>query len=149
MSPRDTARATVGATSIVIDYGRPSLRGRDVFVHGVLGDTVWRTGANAATQFTTTTDLTIDGRRLAAGTYSLWTHVSPDNLSYELVFNSQVGQWGTEHHFDRDLIRVPLATSRLLSPVERFLIRIEPNDRGAVLTLEWGRLELRTTLGVS
>jgi hypothetical protein len=146
MSPRDTARATFGSTRILIDYGRPSLRGRDVFVHGVLGDTLWRTGANAATQFTTTTDLVIGGKRVSAGTYTLWTHASPDNSSYELVVNSQVGQWGTEHHFERDLISIPLATRRLESPIERFSITMEPTATGAQLKLAWGRLELSTPI---
>ena len=142
MSPRDTARATFGSTRIVIDYGRPSLRGRAVFAHGVLGDTVWRTGANAATQFTATTDLLIGGKRLAAGTYSLWTRVSANNSSYELVFNSQVGQWGTEHHAERDVLSVPLATRRLGSSIEQFTIRVARVAAGGVLSLTWGNLEL-------
>jgi hypothetical protein len=146
MSPRDTARATFGSTRILIDYGRPSMRGRDVFVHGVLGDTLWRTGANAATQFTTNADLVIGGKRIAAGTYTLWTHVSPDNSMYELIFNSQVGQWGTEHHFERDLISAPLAVRRLGSPIEQFSITIEPTAAGAMLKLTWGRLELATPI---
>jgi hypothetical protein len=148
MSPRDTARASFGSTRILIDYGRPSLRGRDVFAHGVLGDTLWRTGANAATQFTTSTDLVIDGKRISAGTYTLWTHVASDNSSYELIFNSQVGQWGTEHHFERDLITIPLAVRRLGSPVEQFSITVEPTAVGALLKLAWGRLELSTPIGV-
>lgn len=148
MSPRDTARATVGSTRIVIDYGRPSLRGRVVFSHGVLGDTVWRTGANAATQFTTTTDLLIGGKRLAAGTYSLWTRVSPNNSSYELIFNSQVGQWGTEYHAERNVLSVPLATRRLGSSIEQFTMAVDRVAAGGVLTLAWGNLELSTPIAV-
>jgi len=49
-STRDTARATIGGANVWVDYGRPALRGRNVWVNGVLGDTIWRTGANAATQ---------------------------------------------------------------------------------------------------
>ncbi|MEP6620148.1 MAG: DUF2911 domain-containing protein [bacterium] len=146
MSPRDTARATFGSTRILVDYGRPSLRGREVFSHGVLGDTLWRTGANAATQFTTTTDLLVGGKRIAAGTYTLWTRVSPDNASYQLVFNSQVGQWGTEHHVDRDVMSIPLAVRRVGSPTEQFSITMEPAATGAVLRFAWGRLELSTLI---
>jgi hypothetical protein len=148
MSPRDSARVTIGPGRILIDYGRPSLRGRDVFAHGVLGDTLWRTGANAATQFTTTTDLVIGGHRLAAGTYSLWTHVSTDNASYDLIFNSQIGQWGTEHHAERDLFGIPLAVRRLGAPIEQFTITVEPTAGGALLKLAWGRLELSAPIGV-
>lgn len=146
MSPRDTTRATLGSTRILIDYGRPSLRGRDVFVHGVLGDTLWRAGANAATQFTTSTDVTIGGRRIPAGTYTLWMRVSADNASYQLVFNSQVGQWGTEHHFDRDLVSIPLTVRRLAAPTEQFVIAVQPGGAGAQLRFAWGRVELTTPM---
>jgi len=53
-------------------------------VNGVLGDTIWRTGANAATQLRTDADITIGGAPVPAGTYSLWTHASPRG-GYELM----------------------------------------------------------------
>jgi hypothetical protein len=54
-----TVQAAVGSAHLWIDYGRPALRGRDVWANGVLGDTLWRTGANAATQFRTDVDLVL------------------------------------------------------------------------------------------
>ncbi len=143
LSPRDTVRAQLNGATITIDYGRPSVRGRAVWGHGVLGDTLWRAGANAATQLTTTADLMVGGKLLPAGTYSLWVHAAPNNSSYELVINSQHGQWGTEHHFDRDLVRVPLAVRHLASNIEQFAIVIQPRASGeANLTLRWANLEL-------
>src|SRR5581483_5153663 len=109
ISPRDTVRTTLGGAAISIDYGRPAVRGRSVFNRGVLGDTIWRTGANAATQFVTTRDLIVGRDTLRAGAYSIWMHVTPDDSAYFLVFNSQTGQWGTEHHPERDVLSVPLA----------------------------------------
>jgi len=76
-STRDTVEATVGAARLWIDYGRPALRGRDVWVNGVLGDTLWRTGANAATQLRTNVDLVVGGATVPAGTYTLWTAATP------------------------------------------------------------------------
>jgi len=148
ISPRDTARGTVANAKIMIDYGRPSVRGRNVFVHGVLGDTIWRAGANAATQFTSTTDLSVGGKRLPAGTYSLWVHVRPDNSAYDLVFNSQSGQWGTEHHFDRDVLTVPLEVRRAPSSVEQLSFELEQAGPGAILRLRWANLELSESLTV-
>jgi hypothetical protein len=137
MSPRDTVRATIGNAAITIDYGRPAARGRAVFARGVLGDTLWRTGANAATRFVTTHDLIIGRDTLRAGAYSLWTGVSADNSSYALVFNSQTGQWGTEHHAERDVLRAPLTIERLSTPVERFTIRLPSGGSTSALRLEW------------
>ena len=142
ISPRDTVRAQIGSATITIDYGRPASRGRDVFAHGVLGDTLWRTGANAATQFTTTEELLLGKDTLRAGTYSLWTRVSPDNQRYALVFNSQTGQWGTEHHAERDVLSVPLRRVDLAKPVERFTIALSSGAKRGELRLEWSARSL-------
>src|SRR4029079_16832555 len=88
VTTRDTVRATIAGNAMSIDYGRPSLRGRNVWTNGVLGDTIWRTGANAATELTTLRDLQlIGGQIVPAGKYTLWTHVYPRNTIYELIFN--------------------------------------------------------------
>jgi hypothetical protein len=135
LTGRDTARATVGGAQLRVDYGRPSLRGRNVFANGVLGDTLWRTGANAATQFRTDRDLEIGGRTLAAGLYTLWTHWSGDRV--ELVINAQTGQWGTQYDPTRDVMRVPLTLATWDGvPAELFTIAV--SDQGG----QRGQLQL-------
>jgi prepilin-type processing-associated H-X9-DG protein len=141
-STRDTARATIGNAHVWVDYGRPALRGRDVWVNGVLGDTIWRTGANAATQLRTDADLTIGGATVPAGIYSLWTHATP--RGYELIVNKQAGQWGTEYHADRDLVRVPLRETTAASMAERFTIALDPPG---TLSLTWGTKQLSVPIG--
>lgn len=140
-STRDTVQATVGAAHLWIDYGRPALRGRDVWVNGVLGDTLWRTGANAATQFRSDADVLVGGATVPAGTYTLWTATGANG--YRLVINRQFGQWGTVYDAKRDLVRVPLRESSVSSPVERFTIDVEPQSTGgAQLNLTWGTKRL-------
>jgi hypothetical protein len=144
-SSRDTVKATIGGAHLWIDYGRPSLRGRDVWVNGVLGDTLWRTGANAATQFRTDVDLVLGGSTIPAGTYTLWTAATPSG--YRLVVNRQTGQWGTVYDATRDLVRVPLRESTVATPVERFTIELEPQSNGAVfLNFTWGTKRLSVPL---
>ena len=149
ISPRDTVRATVGGASVMIDYGRPSVRGRVVYSHGVLGDSVWRTGANAATQIVATRDLVFGPDTLRAGAYSVWTRVAPNNGAYSLVFNSQTGQWGTEHHSERDVLSVPLSVERLPASVEKFTIHIVPLGHGSQLRLEWASMALTVPVTVA
>ena len=139
ISPRDTVEATVGAAHLWIDYGRPALRGRDVWENGVLGDTLWRTGANAATQFRTDVPLVLGGKTIPAGIYTLWTATTG---GYQLVVNKQVGQWGTVYDSKQDLVRVPLKESSVPTPVERFTIGVEPQSTGALLELTWGTRRL-------
>ena len=73
LSPRDTVRATAGGAALWIDYGRPGKRGRTVFGGIVPYGEVWRTGANAATQFKTDKALAFGGTVVPAGFYTLWT----------------------------------------------------------------------------
>ena len=142
LSPRDTVNASVGSARLWVDYSRPSARGRRVFsANGVLGDTIWRTGANAATQLQTDAPLTIAGQTVPAGKYTLWTVAIPGR--YQLVINKQVGQWGTEYHADQDLVRVPLQATQLPQPVDRFTIAVDPSGGNAgVLRIRWDTTEL-------
>lgn len=139
-SPRDTVNADIAGAHVWVDYGRPALRGRDVWANGVLGDTIWRTGANAATQLRTDKALVIAGQTIPAGMYTIWTRAVGG--SYALIFNKQVGQWGTEYHADRDLVRVPLAVTTLPSPVDRFTIAVVPQASGGAIQLQWGTRQL-------
>ena len=147
-STRDTARALVAGNTMSIDYGRPMLRGHNVWSNGVLGDTLWRTGANAATEFRTQRDIRINGQTIPAGAYTLWTHVFPGNSRYELIFNRQTGQWGTVYNPSQDLVRVPLTDRSMPNSAERFTMVIEPRGDGGVIAMQWGtkRLEVPFTV---
>ena len=140
LSPRDTVRANIGNATFTIDYGRPLVRGR-VLVGNILPyDRVWRTGANAATQFTTSAPITLAGMQVPAGAYTLWT--VPRTRGAELIVNRQTGQWGTEYDDSQDLGMAPMKTDTLATPVEKFIISIVSSGpaRGA-LGMEWGPFE--------
>jgi hypothetical protein len=138
MSVRDTVRATIGRANVLIDYGRPLRRGRTIFGGIVPFDTVWRTGANAATQLRTDVDLSMGGVTIPAGTYTLWT-VPSRTGTWKLVVNRQTGQWGTVYDPSRDLARIDLRTETVDTPVERFTITVEPQGEGGVLAIAWDR----------
>jgi hypothetical protein len=138
MSVRDTVRATVGRANLLVDYGRPLRRGRTIFGGIVPFDTVWRMGANAATQFRTDADLSMGGVTIPAGTYTLWTIPSRTG-SWKLVVNRQTGQWGTVYDPARDLARIDLQTETVETPVDQFTITVEPRGDGGVLALAWDR----------
>lgn len=147
LSPRDTVRANLGAASITIDYSRPLARGR-VLLGGVIPyDRVWRTGANAATQFTTSAPITLAGIKVAAGTYTLWT--IPHQNGVDLVVNGQAGQWGTEYNPARDVARAPMQSSAVATPVEQFTIAVGRREAGGgTLTFEWGTFRWTASIDV-
>lgn len=135
-SPRDTARGTVAGAHLLVDYGRPSKRGRVIWGGLVPWGDVWRTGANAATTFVTDKDLVIGGTAVPAGTYTLYS-VPNQSGPWLLVVNKQTKQWGTEYHQEQDLARIPMTTSPISSPVEKFEISIVPEGQGGAIHLAW------------
>ena len=145
LSVRDTARGSIGSATITIDYGRPLARGRTLLGSVINYDRIWRTGANAATQFTTTAPISIAGLAVPAGTYTLWT--VPHTTGVDLIVNRQSGQWGTEYSSAQDLGTVKLTTAEVATPVEKFTISVvaEGAGRGA-LVLEWGTFRWRAPI---
>jgi Protein of unknown function (DUF2911) len=147
LSVRDTTRATIGRATFSVDYGRPLARGRTLLGNVISYDRVWRTGANAATQFTTSAPITLAGLALPAGTYTLWTVPHPQRV--DLIVNRQTGQWGTEYSRARDLGTAPMKSDSLAHPVEEFTIAIEPKDaRHGTLALMWGTFRWTATIEV-
>jgi hypothetical protein len=137
LSVRDTARATIGQASIWIDYGRPLARGRTLLGNIIPYGEVWRTGANAATQFSTSALITLAGMKLAPGMYTLWT--VPSATGVDLIVNKQSGQWGTGYDYSFDLGKAPMTTAATGTPVEKFTISIAPVDaHHGTLVMEWG-----------
>ena len=136
ISPRDSVSATIGNARVTIGYGRPSARGRRIWgPNGVLGDTLWRTGANASTRLITTAPLLVGGQPLAPGNYVVSTLAVPGR--YQLILSRDT----------TEVLRVPLSTRPLDPPVEQFTIVVEPTtDRAGVLRLRWEALELAVTL---
>ena len=135
-SPRDTSRVTVSGAHLLVDYGRPSKRGRAIYGGLVPWGKVWRTGANAATTFVTDKPLVIGGKAVPAGTYTLYT-VPNQSGPWLLVVNKQTKQWGTEYHEDQDLARIPLTTASISAPVEQFTIDLGAQGSGGVIGLVW------------
>jgi hypothetical protein len=134
-SPADTVRATVGAANIEIAYSRPFKRGRRIFGNIVPLDSVWRTGANAATMFTTTADLMFGNTLVPAGKYTLWS--LPTATGAKLIINSQTGQWGTDYDASKDFARLDMTQTTLASPVEEFTFAVIPQGTGGIIRFAW------------
>jgi hypothetical protein len=137
LSVRDTMQAQIGNVMFTIDYGRPLMRGRKLLGDVIPYDRVWRTGANAATQFTTSAPIKLAGMQVPAGTYTLWT--IPHTGGVDLIINKQSGQWGTEYNSARNLGIAGMTTQAITAPLEEFTISIIPGDtRHGTLVMEWG-----------
>jgi hypothetical protein len=137
-SPRDTVRATISGATILVDYSRPAMRGRDIFGGLVPWNQPWRTGADLPTTLITDQPLLIGGQTLPAGSHALNTLPTP--TGWKLIVMKEIPRWGIPYPGeDHDLFRVDMTVTRLDTPVEQMTIRLESAGQGGVLHVEWDR----------
>jgi len=137
---------TVGTTDIAIKYSRPNVRGREIFGALVPYDKVWRTGANAATQITLSNDVTINGQKLAAGTYSIFS--IPSQSEWTLIFNKDITASEQSYSQEKDALRVKASASGN-TKVESFSFDLSDiTDSTANLNFSWADKKVSAKIGV-
>ncbi|MEO5717597.1 MAG: DUF2911 domain-containing protein [Chthoniobacterales bacterium] len=138
-SQHATVTQRVGLTDISVDYSRPNVRGREIFGGLVPYDTVWRTGANAATRIKFSDAVKIGGKDLAAGEYAFFT--IPGKEKWTAIFSKNVKTWGAyDYKQDTDALRVEVTPTTLANPVESFTIDFDNlKDDSAIIALEWDK----------
>lgn len=99
-SPLGSVEQRVGLTDIKITYSRPSAKERVVFGELVAYDKLWRTGANASTKISFSTDVIIGGITVQAGEYSFYT--IPGKDKWKVILNSNLKNWGTTGYSEEE-----------------------------------------------
>jgi hypothetical protein len=125
--------------SININYSSPRAKGRKIFGTGdalVPYGEVWRTGANDATTFVTTANVSVGGKDVPAGNYTIFTVPNADQ--WMLIVNKKTGEWGIPYKYESDeLGRVPMMVSKTSGPVENFTIAFDQMGSKCTLRMEW------------
>jgi hypothetical protein len=125
-----------GGKTITIDYSSPRVKGRKIYGELVPFGQVWRTGANEATTFVTTADLSVGTATVPAGSYTIFT--VPNKDKWQLVISKKTGEWGTDYPGPSDdLARIDMKVSALPAAVENFTISLEKAGAGANLNIDW------------
>ncbi len=136
------------STEIVINYSRPGVKGRAVWGELVPFDKVWRTGANEATTISFSDDVLINGEKLAAGKYALFTQ--PGKTEWQIIFNSTPDQWGA---YDREPAKDVLSVTvkpETASPTEWLTFEFEQlNGTTAVAAMRWEKLKVPFTIATT
>jgi len=141
-SPKKTATGKIGAANVTITYSSPSVRGRKIWGDLVPYNKVWRAGANEATILETDKPLTIQGKKLPAGKYSLYA--IPGEKEWQIILNSQTGQWGIERNgettrkADKDVLVAKVKPKKSAAMQESLAYKINKNG----FVLEWENLEV-------
>ena len=140
-NPRATAKFEKGGQFVIIEYGRPSLKGRDMFAQLQAGK-IWRLGADKSTTLTCSSNISFGKTLIPQGSYSLWLR-KVDDKNYQLLFNKTTGQWGTEHDVTQDMAAVLLDMSQSSESVEQFTISFKEAPKGGEVDLLWGTVVLK------
>lgn len=143
-SPHETTTAMLAGKKITIVYGRPYVKGRDVWHTNVApAGKVWRTGADEATKFTTEVDLMVGSIHVPAGTYALFTIPSGDTKDWTLILNKTAEQMGAFKYDEKqDLGRAAMKVKKLTAPVEQLTITVEPGKgSNGTLKIAWADSE--------
>jgi hypothetical protein len=141
-SPPATATGKIKDATITIDYSSPAVKGRQIFGQLIPYGQVWRAGANEATIFETDKDITVEGKKLPAGKYSLYA--IPGEKEWTIIFNKQTGQWGvkrggaTTREEAQDALTVNVKPKKSSSMTERLAYDVTPKG----FVLRWENVEV-------
>ncbi len=141
-SPPAKVDATIlNGAAISLNYSSPAVKGRTIWGGLVPYNQVWRTGANEANVFQTDKDILVNGQKLPAGKYSLFT--IPGETEWTIIFNKEWDQWGTmKYNSSNDVLRVTTNPQKSLQFNERLKFTLEDS----VLSLLWENLQVNLLL---
>jgi hypothetical protein len=137
LSPPATAQCKFAdGKSITVNYSSPRAKGRKIYGGLVPYGQVWRTGANEATTFVTDTNLTVGGKDVPAGSYTIFT--VPNEDKWSLIINKKTGEWGIPYKYESDeLGRADMEVSKTDAPVENFTISFHEMGNGCHMYMDW------------
>lgn len=139
-SQKASVTQQIADTTITVNYSRPVAKGRILFgPDGIVKyDKIWMPGANEASFIKSNKDITINGKLLKAGSYSLWT--IPGLRKWTVIFNSDWDQWHTSYPGkDKDAARIEVAAGEECHmETLAFYFPVVGADSG-ILRLHWGK----------
>ncbi len=141
-SPKATVMQAVGITDISLEYSSPGVKGRVIWGELVPFGELWRTGANAATKLTVSRDVTVEGKPVPAGTYSLFT-IPQKEGAWTVVLNKNPNQGGTFGYDQKlDLVRFEVTPAKAPFRERMTFLFADTTESATRLDLEWGELRL-------
>ncbi len=139
--PAKVSETTKTGVTITIDYSQPSVKGRTFGKEIAPYGQVWRTGENEATVFEIDKDATIEGKKLAAGKYGLYS--VPGEKEWTIIFNKTWKQWGTNYKEEDDALRVTAKPQKSQTSTEKMTFTIAKDGK---VSLMWSDVEVHFTV---
>jgi hypothetical protein len=125
-------------TYVKVVYGQPYKRDREIFGDLVPYGEVWRTGANEATELTTTNDIIFAGQELTAGTYTLFS-IPREGPQWTVILNNELGQWGSFDYSDSsDVLRADVPAMDKQATTEAFTVQFGELEQDSTnIVMQW------------
>ncbi|MBK0402891.1 DUF2911 domain-containing protein [Adhaeribacter sp. BT258] len=141
-SPKAMVSQTIGLTEIKVNYYTPGVKNREIWGKLVPYGKVWRTGANEATMVTFSDDVVVQGEKLAAGTYSLFT-IPESHDNWTIIFNKRLNQWGAfDYKTEDDVLRVPVQAIQDDFHETLFFSFTDIKANSGTLNLNWEKIRI-------
>lgn len=149
-SPTEFIKQNFGLSSIELTYSRPSLKGRNVFGTVVLYDSLWRTGANAATKIRFNDPVEILGHKVDSGTYVIYT-IPKKNNEWTFILNRGITNSGVEGYKEsEDVFREKVKANTIASKVETFTMQFSNiTSESCGLSIMWDNVALNVPIKVN
>jgi hypothetical protein len=140
-SPAGTATQVIGLTEMTVSYHRPAVNGRKVWGGIVPYDQVWRAGANENTIVSFSSPVTVNGTKLAAGTYGL--HMIPTTGNWTVIFSNESGAWGSFSYDQKEDAARVTAKPEAADFQERLGFSFDdPGRDSVILAMRWEKLRV-------
>ena len=123
-------------------YSRPHLQGRKLFNDVLKFDEPWRLGANEATEIDFYKDVLIQGKKIKAGRYILYS--IPSQGKWTIILNSNIDSWGLHPDPAKDIARFIVPATLTGNSIEYFTMIFQPTTTtGADLLMAWDNVEIK------
>ncbi len=136
-SPTFELKGTVGLTEVKVVYSRPSAKGREVAGNLIPYNEVWRTGANASTKISFSTDVKLNGNPVPAGEYALYTQFTEETAT--IILSKNLTWWGSMGYDQaEDQLRFEVPVKHPSSMYETFTMSFSDfTMNSANLNMKW------------
>ena len=146
-SPYSELTQRVGLTDFTIMYSRPGVKDRTIFGELEAYGEVWRTGANASTKIEFSTPVTIAGKEIEAGKYSIFT--IPGEESFQFILNSDLNASENSYDAEKNIMQAEIQAQKIDKRESMLFYFDNLRNESATLVLEWENVHLSIPIQVS
>jgi hypothetical protein len=154
-SPAGSVSTVVGLTDVKIDYSRPRVKGRKIFGDGAGFLTpygsLWRTGANNGTFISFSDDVTVEGTKVPAGKYLIYTWPGASEWTVSLYKDLDLSADYAHYDKTKEAANFKVKSEKLAEKIETLTFNIgdiSDDSKTAKVQFAWETTSVKFTIAV-